>query len=263
MINLSDKKIIFHLIFALIGFTAIVSQIIFIREFIVVFHGNEISLGIFLSSWLFWTACGSFLFGRFIGRLRNPNIVLPVLQIIIAIIIPLTILMIRFSKKIFQDTPGEILGLFSIFMDSFLILSIFCLLSGGLFSGGAFLYAQVKKKNLSSASGFVYLFEALGSGIGGLLISFLLIPYFNVFDICLMIALMNIFCACYLLLLIKKSVIRILFFIVSILILFILRSLDTLSYKALWNNLPVLTHQNTIMISTDFTKKPTPIVTVA
>src|ERR1035437_4932125 len=43
----------------LIGFSAVIGQIVLMRELIVVVNGNEISLGIMLSTWLFWTAAGS------------------------------------------------------------------------------------------------------------------------------------------------------------------------------------------------------------
>ena len=48
----------------LIGFTATVAQILLMRELLVVFYGNEISLGLLLASWLLWTGAGSGLFGR-------------------------------------------------------------------------------------------------------------------------------------------------------------------------------------------------------
>ena len=43
----------------LIGFSAVVGQIVLMRELMVVFNGNEMSLGILLATWLFWTAAGS------------------------------------------------------------------------------------------------------------------------------------------------------------------------------------------------------------
>ena len=46
---------------ALIGFSAVLGQIVLMRELMAVFNGNEISLGILLATWLFWTAIGSFL----------------------------------------------------------------------------------------------------------------------------------------------------------------------------------------------------------
>ena len=55
----------------LIGFTAMSAQIVLLRQMIVVFYGNEISLGLFLSAWLFWTALGSWLLGRFAGPDRR------------------------------------------------------------------------------------------------------------------------------------------------------------------------------------------------
>ena len=45
----------------LTGFSAVIGQIVLMRELMVVFSGNEISLGIMLATWLFWTAAGSIL----------------------------------------------------------------------------------------------------------------------------------------------------------------------------------------------------------
>ena len=39
-------------ILSLIGFTSVIAQIVLMRELIVVFYGNEISLGIMLAGWL-------------------------------------------------------------------------------------------------------------------------------------------------------------------------------------------------------------------
>ena len=44
---------------ALVGFSAVIGQIVLMRELIVVFNGNEISLGIMLAMWLLWTSAGS------------------------------------------------------------------------------------------------------------------------------------------------------------------------------------------------------------
>jgi len=51
---------------ALLGFTAVIGQIVLMRELIVVFNGNEISMGIMLATWLLWTAAGSSLGSRFV-----------------------------------------------------------------------------------------------------------------------------------------------------------------------------------------------------
>ena len=55
-------------VLVLIGFTAAIAQVVLLRELLVVFYGNESSLGLMLGSWLFWTAAGSSLAGRLAAR---------------------------------------------------------------------------------------------------------------------------------------------------------------------------------------------------
>ena len=65
-------------ILSLIGFTSVITQIVLMRELIVVFYGNEISLGIMLAGWLLWTAIGSSVSGRVSARLRDSRKLWPV-----------------------------------------------------------------------------------------------------------------------------------------------------------------------------------------
>ena len=53
-----------YLIFLFAGFSAVVIQTLFIREMLVVFQGNELSVGIILSQWLAGTALGNFVAAR-------------------------------------------------------------------------------------------------------------------------------------------------------------------------------------------------------
>ena len=137
------KPAAYHFIFSLIGFTAVIAQILYIREFIVVFYGNEISLGIILANWLLWTAAGSYLLGKLAKKIEKIHLLMGLLQVLIAIFTPLTIVMIRFSITILHTTPGEILGLLPIYINSFILLSFFCFLSGGIFSGVSYFYAKI------------------------------------------------------------------------------------------------------------------------
>ena len=52
----------------LVGFTAVTGQIVLMREVIVLFNGNELSLGIVLGAWLGWTAAGSSLISWLMRR---------------------------------------------------------------------------------------------------------------------------------------------------------------------------------------------------
>jgi len=47
-------------IFLFAGFSAVVVQSLFIREMLVIFQGNELSLGIIFSDWLIGAALGNF-----------------------------------------------------------------------------------------------------------------------------------------------------------------------------------------------------------
>jgi hypothetical protein len=60
-------------VLVLIGFTAVIAQVVLMRELMVVFYGNEMSLGWMLASWLLWTAIGSSDLGRLVTRVRQPH----------------------------------------------------------------------------------------------------------------------------------------------------------------------------------------------
>jgi len=91
----------------LIGFTAAIAQIVLMRELMVVFCGNEISLGLMLGSWLFWTAVGSGIAGRFA---REPRRLMAGLEALVAVTLPATILAVRASRSVLETVPGESLG---------------------------------------------------------------------------------------------------------------------------------------------------------
>ena len=71
-------------ILSLIGFTSVIAQIVLMRELIVVFYGNEISLGIMLAGWLLWTAIGSSVLGQVSARWRDSRKLMACLETLIA-----------------------------------------------------------------------------------------------------------------------------------------------------------------------------------
>jgi spermidine synthase len=179
----------------LIGFTAVIAQIVLMRELIVVFSGNEISLGLMLASWLVWTAVGSSVFGRSGARLRNLRRLVASLETLVALALPATIMAARASKGLFQSLPGEILGPGAMFLISLAVLSFFCVLSGWLFAAGSRLFAEDVNTPMAESTGTVYLLEAIGSGVGGILASLLLIRYFTSLEIALFLSLLNLLAA--------------------------------------------------------------------
>src|ERR1035437_1070518 len=134
----------------------------------VVFYGNEISVGLMLAAWLFWTAAGSSLAGRFAARARQPRRWMAGIQVLIAAILPWTILAVRAAKGLLQTAPGEVLGPGAMLLTSVCTLGPLCILSGPLFTAGAKLYATFATTSAGEATGSVYLWEAVGAAGGGL-----------------------------------------------------------------------------------------------
>ena len=56
----------------LLGFTSIMTQIVLLREFLTVFQGNELIIGVILSVWMTLTGIGA-MTGRYSDRIRNHN----------------------------------------------------------------------------------------------------------------------------------------------------------------------------------------------
>ena len=179
----------------LIGFTATVAQILLMRELLVVFYGNEISLGLMLASWLLWTSIGSSFFGRKRPWPGDPRKAMAGLQALLALTLPLTILAVRNAKSVFITVPGEMLGPWPMLLTSLGALGPFCLLSGGAFSVGSRLLAQETASAPASATGTVYLLEAIGSGIGGLIASLVLVRQYTSFQVAFVVGMLNLVAA--------------------------------------------------------------------
>ena len=175
----------------LIGFTSMAAQIVLMRELMVVFYGNELSLGITLAGWLFWVAMGSWGIGRFfVERIRNKLAFFVFAELLLALFLPLTIFATSAIPIILNTSPGEIIGLFPMIYSSLAILAPPCLLLGFLFVLGCRIYSA-KNREGAEQIGYVYVLEAIGATSGGLLSSLLLIRVLPPLYIMLGIGLLN------------------------------------------------------------------------
>ena len=236
-----------RLVLVLIGFTAVIAQIVLMRELMVVFCGNELSLGIVLANWLLWTAAGSALLGRIQA---TPRRLVATLETAIAAALPLTILAVRSSKQVFERVPGEILGPGAMFLISLAALSLFCALSGWLFAASSRMCAEERGTPSAEATGSVYLYEAIGSGAGGILASLALIHYLTAFDIALLLALLNLLAAVGLTLRspIRRTAAMLALAAGFVLIVFpvVGPKLDALSLQRLWRGFHLVATRNSV-----------------
>lgn len=191
----SSASVPLRAILTLIGFTATTAQIVLMRELMVVFCGNEISLGFMLAAWLLWTAVGSGLAGRIASGRQDPRRQVAGLQLTLGLIFPATILAVRASRSVFHPIPGELLGPVPMLLTCFVTLSAFCMASGCLFTAGSRLYAQQRTASAPLATGSVYLLEAAGSALGGIVAALILIRYFASLQIAVLVSLLNLLAA--------------------------------------------------------------------
>ncbi len=174
-----------------IGFSATVAQIILLRELMVVAYGNEISLGVMLACWLLWTALGSSLLGPLAVRAAEPARLLAALQFLAALLLPMTILAIRASRHVFRAFPGELLGPAAIFLTCLFSLSCFCAVSGAAFVAGSRFYAREHASSTSVAINSMYLLEAAGSALGGVLASLVFLRCLNSLQTVFLVSALN------------------------------------------------------------------------
>ncbi|MBI4651593.1 fused MFS/spermidine synthase [Candidatus Desantisbacteria bacterium] len=176
------KKSIF-LSFFLIGFTSLISQVLLLREFMMVFYGNELSLGIVLFFWMFWTAVGSWGLGALTQNSRYTHIYLVLCQLSLIILLPAEIFLVRVLKFLLRVPEAEIIKLTSMISSSFFLLLPLCLVLGFMFSLSARIYDKKEHKDNSITISTIYLSESLGAIAGGTIYNFILIKFLNSFTI--------------------------------------------------------------------------------
>ena len=176
----------------LIGFSAVIGQIVLMRELIVVFNGNEISLGIMLATWLFWTAAGSGLSSGFRLGGNDARRAVAALECLLGASLLPTIWTLRASRSFFQTVPGELVGPVPMLLTSLACLSLFCVVAGSLFVAATRMYEQECAVSARVATSSAYLLEAAGSGVGGILASIVLLRFLGSFQIVTVVAVMNV-----------------------------------------------------------------------
>lgn len=191
---------LFFAVFAF-GFASMVGQILLLRELIVVFYGNELSVGIMLASWLFWVAVGSWGINNVLhfieGKLKIENLLsflFPYLLISVSAILPLSIFLVRNIKNILKVSAGEIIGLVPMSISSFLVLAPICILFGLLFAISCRLVSY-KAEKAPVNIGVVYIIEATGAALGGLAFVFILVHILKSLQIAIFVGILNILAA--------------------------------------------------------------------
>lgn len=252
---------IFPLIPIVMGISCFGGQLLFIREFLIIFYGNELSIGLVLGNWLLLEAAGSFIFGKISAKLRNLNLSYALICIGAAIAFPLSIFSARVIKNILSLSIGEGGGVTLVSLSSFVVMASLALLLGAQFPLACELLQKCfSKKRVSENIGKNYFLEAIGFGLGGVIITCFLIPHLNSLRIALILGALNLAGAYFALWLQDKKIsLKLNAVLLTILVLFAgaYKSdlLHKVSLKLQWRNLNIIAYENSVYGNIAVTKQ--------
>lgn len=165
---------ILHISIFILGFVTIIIQLVFLNEFLAIFNGNELVVGIILTNWMLLTAFGAFA-GRRLSSMKPKTADSSNLFIFLAISAIVVHTLLYIFKSIIFPT-GTVTSLQHIFIFAIIALAPLCLTSGYMFTYLATLFSSHKQKNKISS---VYAIESFGGIFGGVVFSFFLIRFLN------------------------------------------------------------------------------------
>src|SRR4030042_1586898 len=90
----------FKISLPLMGLSGMTAQILLLRELLVSFLGNELTLGVILANWLILEAIGSFMVGKSVEKIRKRLEVFVLLQLVFSAAFPLAIYLARVFKNV-------------------------------------------------------------------------------------------------------------------------------------------------------------------
>ena len=206
----------------LYGLTCIIAQILALREIAVAFHGNELIYGAALATWLLLVAAGSGLLGRVVApqatrpaRIREqtpartarapmhpvetPDLVercrLSVSAFVLTlaaagVLVPATLLAARLARLMIAGRSGVTPSFGGMLLATLLLLAPLCLVLGFFFALACAIAMRAPEPP-SRVATRVYVFEAIGTFIGGVLFTYLFIQLAGAFLIAVAIAVTN------------------------------------------------------------------------
>lgn len=161
-----------------------IAQIVLIREFLVVFYGNELIFAVVMAAWLVGVSTGATSAGILSKRFKNDQPLFVYSQIIALAVLPIAICLIRDARNVL----GVPTGLMIPFVPA-AIFSFFVVVPATLVVGFCFPLAARMSKDIGAA----YILEGSGSFVAGVAFSFLLAGRIDHFTIIFITSLLVIF----------------------------------------------------------------------
>jgi spermidine synthase len=181
MNKLSGLSVALGQIFVL-GFVSTLVQIIMMREFMFVFGGNELIIGVILANWMVLTGIGAFA-GKSAVHIQGRETFSRNAMVVLGWIPPVLFFFIEFLRNFFFKTGAEI-GFYQILVSTVIFLAPFCFLSGFLFTCLADFISHQKIRIPAEKS---YAIESTGSLLAGVSASFILFSFMSNFQALLLL----------------------------------------------------------------------------
>ncbi len=160
----------------MMGSLGIVAQVLILRELLVVFQGNELTVGIILANWMLSEALGSFVASKLCSRGYGQGAYRMAFAVF-AVLLPFCWCAARALPEV-AGLGAESFTLPQIFLMSLMVLAPVAVPHGMLFAFGcAALCAGAEERHASSFPRVVYLLDVLGLLAGGLGLNYLLLPF--------------------------------------------------------------------------------------
>jgi spermidine synthase len=167
-----------------LGAFALISQTMMLREFFVVVYGNELVFGVLLTNWLVGIFIGALTGGAVVEKSKD-NLMLFVISILVmCVLLPVSITLTRLLYTISGTSAGTYIGFFKVFFYSSLFIIPVSFFIGFVFPIAAKVQAQHTAHNLENeisnivhVKGIsnIYIFEAFGSLLSGVVYTFFLV----------------------------------------------------------------------------------------
>ncbi len=163
----------------MMGLCAVCAQAIFVRETMALFTGTEFVIGVVLAAWLFWVGVGG-LGGGWLVRRRHMNRYIDFARfaVVAALLLPVTVMMIRFGRAALSQPPGSFPPVSRAIAFSVAVTAPFGLVYGAIYNIASLLWSRGAGR-LRSGVSRVYIWEALGSLGGAFIFAFLLVEHFS------------------------------------------------------------------------------------
>ena len=158
-----------NILFSLLGFITLITQLVLLREYIKSLHGNELVIGLFLALWMILTAAGARAGSLYRARIKGATL-LKFMLALAGFPVIIFFLLILITRLILL--PGFIPGILSSVSQMVLIIP-FTLVSGFLF---AYFSRAIKRKEVDAT---YYMLDSMGSLAGGILFGMVLVFFLN------------------------------------------------------------------------------------